>query len=612
MLQQNEQALKEYHTEFYRMYRATPKENFAGEFEEIRLTKARDGLSVLSVVKDGEEIRLNSAFRPAKEAEKWAAQFELKYLENVLIMFGLGNGMFARAMLARMREGDRLLIHEPSGQIFETVMEQEDLSDILSDTRVRLSVEAVAKTGFYFNLEGVMDWKNRDSLKSCTQRAYAMLFLPQYNSWAKEIEECVHLIDINTATEAHFAQAQSRFTIRSLAQLEKSSLLSQCGPGIPKDLPAIIVSAGPSLDKNIDDLKKAEGKAFILATDSAVNTLLDHDIAFDAMITIDTLKNPAHISRPECQKIPLFCDFASNYMILKFHQGKKIWVRPTGYLTALYEKFGYALEEINLGGCVANAAFSICNAMGFKTIILVGQDLAYMGDITHAGGKKKNIINEQDGLKQIEGIDGSMVKSRYDWLVYLDWFEGAIEQLPQCKVIDATEGGALIHGSEVLKLSEAISRYCVQEFSMRSYLESVPPRFTEEEYPLVLEKTRNIKNEVKNVEREARDAIILCDEVLDEVAQLGSSVKAGRVSKRLSAINTRMAAQPVYDLLDNFITDMAVKELKNVNRAVDNDEEGLTETYSMAKVMYQALLDAAEILCGESIAELFKELDGEI
>ncbi|WP_373845633.1 6-hydroxymethylpterin diphosphokinase MptE-like protein, partial [Clostridium sp.] len=51
-----------------------------------------------------------------------------------------------------------------------------------------------------------------------------------------------------------------------------------------KDIPAIIVSAGPSLDKNISELKRAEGKALIIATDAVLTTLKNHGIVPDAVV----------------------------------------------------------------------------------------------------------------------------------------------------------------------------------------------------------------------------------------------------------------------------------------------------------------------------------------
>ena len=49
----------------------------------------------------------------------------------------------------------------------------------------------------------------------------------------------------------------------------------------------ILVSAGPSLNKNIMELKKAKNKAFIVATDTAVKPLLKAGIEPDLMVMVD-------------------------------------------------------------------------------------------------------------------------------------------------------------------------------------------------------------------------------------------------------------------------------------------------------------------------------------
>lgn len=50
---------------------------------------------------------------------------------------------------------------------------------------------------------------------------------------------------------------------------------------IPLDTTGIVVAAGPSLNKNIYELKKAKGKAFIVAVDTAIKPLLKAGIVPD-------------------------------------------------------------------------------------------------------------------------------------------------------------------------------------------------------------------------------------------------------------------------------------------------------------------------------------------
>ena len=63
------------------------------------------------------------------------------------------------------------------------------------------------------------------------------------------------------------------------------------------------------------------------------------------------------------------------------------------------------------GGCVANAAFAFVQAMGFETIILVGQDLAYTDNKIHAGNRidDRKINTNQDNYVRVKGVDGDNV-----------------------------------------------------------------------------------------------------------------------------------------------------------------------------------------------------------
>ena len=54
-----------------------------------------------------------------------------------------------------------------------------------------------------------------------------------------------------------------------------------------QDVPVIIVAAGPSLNKNIDVLKKAEGKALIIVVDAALRAVYAHHVKANLGISLD-------------------------------------------------------------------------------------------------------------------------------------------------------------------------------------------------------------------------------------------------------------------------------------------------------------------------------------
>ena len=112
-----------------------------------------------------------------------------------------------------------------------------------------------------------------------------------------------------------------------------------------------------------------------------------------------------------------------------------------------------------MGGNVAGAAFVALRILDAKTIIFVGQDLAYSGGQHHADGIDDGMDGVED-IIEIPGIDGTNVKSNTMWIKYRDYFVRQIKQNPDIRLIDATEGGALIEGSEIKTLRGTVDEIC--------------------------------------------------------------------------------------------------------------------------------------------------------
>lgn len=603
MLQANEKVLTEYQADFLEKIRNTQGAETENNSDRIEFDKARDGSSVLLLEREGQRYRLNSAFRPVQEAERWAAQYKLDYMENIILLFGLGNGIFARSLMKRMGERDSLIIYEPSSQIFRMILEQEDISDLLSNSRICILTEGINEQDFYFILEGCLEWRNVNALCVCEHPGYKELFIDSFRGFVKQIADNVDLVHAQKHTMAHFAHESIFNMFFNMQYLSKANILGDFTGKIPEGLPAIIVAAGPSLDKNIEELKRAQGKAFILAVDSAVNILLDRGIPFDAMISVDARKNPAYLSREECRDIPLFCMLLSRTHILLNHRGKKIFVMGGYCIDEYYQEAGHPFLPIELGGSVATAAFAVCVKLGFRKIVLIGQDLAYSGEVTHAGGKIKKIVNEDVGQEEIDGWHGDKVKSRYDWIFYRNWFESAIQQLSGIQVIDATEGGALIHGSEVMALSEVIDAYCTQAFSMKELLIQAPPTFQEEQFQSIREKLQHMEKEIKTIKRNSEEAAMICSQAINLVKQCGQDVSLNKQVKRLDALNHQMISQPVYGFIDYYVTDTAVEDMKDINKVTGSKEQDTLDAYTSAKALYDSMIQAVKDLSGEQIKE---------
>ena len=73
---------------------------------------------------------------------------------------------------------------------------------------------------------------------------------------------------------------------------------------IPNDVPAFVVSAGPSLNKNIKELRRAKNKSFIIAVDTAVKPLLQEGIVPDMFATLDGIKPLELVETEQAKELP--------------------------------------------------------------------------------------------------------------------------------------------------------------------------------------------------------------------------------------------------------------------------------------------------------------------
>ena len=282
---------------------------------------------------------------------------------------------------------------------------------------------------------------------------------------------------------------------------------------------------------------------------------------------------------------------------LEENEGRKIWISGAGYLECLYEKFNIKFPEYIAGGSVATAAFQIAKMICSKTIILVGQDLAYSGKITHIG----NVI---DGYKSdgedlfVEGILEDKVRTRYDWLRYLQWFESAIEQLGDDQfVIDATEGGAKIHGAVEMKLSQAIDRYCKVHFDFDDFLSELNVTFTGDKYLEICKDIANISNELEDILRYSKIGVEIIQDIIEtlQIKKI-NDIEINRNLNEIDKLKEKITDKKIYILLDEYISEDVAVIFKKNKQIYNSEVEELLDNIKSNKILFEALINASNKL----------------
>lgn len=467
------------------------------------------GEIIAGIEKDGYKWYFNSRYDDNAVAEGWVNQIETEGRHDIFILFGAANGIYAKKLREKYKE-NAIIIYEPSKEICEELLKDEDnffeKEDIILENDEMNFNLIINSTLNYINYKYVhyIILPNYD-------KVYSLESVKVKHMLAKNVEN----IMFNRNTTIVFEESALKNCLYNIKDSLYQNTLADLITCMKEytDRPAVIVAAGPSLDKNINELKKAKNKAFIIAVDSAVKVMAAAGILPDIIVTIDPQKSIARFKLPEIQNIPMVCDIYFNRHIYEVYSGRRFYTFINrGAAMQLIED-----DEKNMllsGGSVANTAFSLAEEMGFKDIVLIGQDLSYPEGKKHAQAAnvhgKNEINNNKRRYYEIDGYNGGKVITEANLDIYRKWFEDIIRMHPTIKVYNATEGGAMIKGAENIPLSRYIEEHCmnVEEIDFNKIINELPKHFSEEKRQEKIEELCNIRttglSEFREAVRECR------------------------------------------------------------------------------------------------------------
>ncbi|EHJ4643666.1 motility associated factor glycosyltransferase family protein [Campylobacter coli] len=262
---------------------------------------------------------------------------------------------------------------------------------------------------------------------------------------------------------------------------------------------AIVVSAGPSLAKQLPLLKAYQEKAVIFCADGALSMLEKKGIVPDYVTNLDftdlAMKFFQNKENLKQSIIALECATHPNVARSLKAENCMIVLRNK----ALYQRFNLNdFGYIDTGTHVSHFSYTLALALGFKNIIMIGQDLAFdeEGNSHSKGFSYGEQFSEETIVPtlQVQAYGG-----KGEVLTHITWndYRIKLEYLFACndqkaKFYNATEGGARINFTEELSFKE-----CCEKL-----LTKFKPKF---ELPKSLTKNRSDKLLVKFKEKIQKD-----------------------------------------------------------------------------------------------------------
>ncbi|EJO9580647.1 motility associated factor glycosyltransferase family protein [Campylobacter jejuni] len=262
---------------------------------------------------------------------------------------------------------------------------------------------------------------------------------------------------------------------------------------------AIVVSAGPSLAKQLSLLKAYQDKAVIFCADGALSMLEKEGIIPDYVTNLDcrdlAMKFFQNKENLKQSIIALECATHPNVVRSLKAENCMIILRNK----ALYQRFNLNdFGYIDTGTHVSHFSYTLALALGFKNIIMIGQDLAF-DEEGNSHSKGFSYGEKYEGGANIDKFKIPAYAGKGEVLTHIAWndYRIKLEYLFACneqkaKFYNATEGGARINFTEELSFKECCEKLLTKE----------KPKF---ELPKSLTKNRSDKLLVKFKEKIQKD-----------------------------------------------------------------------------------------------------------
>jgi hypothetical protein len=398
---------------------------------------------------------------------------------DITIIIGSGYGYMLQPLLKKKHKQHIVLLIDPcpyfikevfSRYNFEKWIKDHTLFIVTDNDEIGLAIQTIEAFHVLENWSLLVD-------------PYTTQLPMIYSESTQKANEYINSVKCNTGTVMGAGKQMAQNDVECLPYVIRNRGVNEL-KDIFKGKPAVLVATGPSLLKNIWRLKEYQDKIIIVAVAQALRTLLAYDIRPDFITTVDFGDiNYSHFEGLMDSDVPLICLNRTYAKILKQYKGPKII--STSHQPGFENTTIGILESkgwLDSGGSVSHFNMSASVLMGCDPIIFIGHDLSWTNK-THADTLDESgevtvdngllfweVTDPRSRLKKIKkmcigqaihvpGYYGSTVVTNIGLSSFITSFEEMIKNLDRT-VINATEGGVNLKGTERMSLKNVLNKYC--------------------------------------------------------------------------------------------------------------------------------------------------------
>jgi len=584
--------------------------------------ETQDGLGSAECTVQGRVVAMASKRRPGDEAERFAATYNLTGAP-VVVMVGFGVGHHARMVAGRVEGSGMVMLFEPDVQALRWVLSRFDHSDWLGMPWVRLVIDENDRGGLAVALRGAesLGMMGIQLLEHMPSKARLG---GRGGVFAETLTGVLRSVRTTVATTLVQSGISLRNELMNLAAYDSVEGIAPL-KGIAQGSPAIVVSAGPSLARNIDLLRDpaVRERVVIIAVQTVLKPLLEKGIRPHFVTALDhheiSKRFYEGLTESDVEGVTLVAEPKSNSAIVDTFPGG---IRCPG-ASNLDEILGIPPDpngelpkgQIRSGGTVAHLAYYLARYLGCDPVALIGQDLAFTDGQYYAPNAAihkvwgpelgefrtlemfewERISRMRRTLYRVKDHLGRPVYSDEQMQTYLTQFEREFVQDADRGyiTIDATEGGVAKRGTTIRTLAE-----CLNEWRDKPVLDIPEASRPKPASKKLREKVREVRQSAWRVVKASREAADLLGKMLDN---LDDDAKVNELIGKVHHVRGRVHKEnPAFELI-NRINQVAVFNRYKADRlmSVENLEGKALQRAQVERDQKNVIWtgDAGEELC---------------
>lgn len=436
---------------------------------------------------------IHNSHNPLAEANEVFARSQNSPVA-IHLVYGLGLGYLFQ--IASLNSQGTVILYEPDLNILWLAFTLVDFSNDIMKKNVYITDDFNTVTSVIHENSGM---KNTPVLLSLpSQREFDK---ESFDELVRKLQDIVGSFSLDLKYTKQKMYPSLKMLLQNLPSLMNEYPLARF-KDVYRGKTAVVVSAGPTLDKNIETLKKYRDRFILFTVGTAVKTLYANEIKPDFLCIIETYNSTKQIEGLNLEDVSFITEPYSNPALRDFRFKQKFSHisanTPTNHFWA--EICEEKIEEYWSKGTVSYTALNCARLLGCSKIILVGQDLAYIeGQCYSKDSAYKDLIcrydtenqkweitakdfekfaqaisassdvnirtrvandrlkNLNSSLYYVKGINGDMIPTESVYATFVKPLQEFVEYFNDRKYINTSLVGAQIDGFENMSLEDALS-----------------------------------------------------------------------------------------------------------------------------------------------------------